>query len=132
MAPAPQFGCASTSGTLIDEVPTYAYRCDALHEFEVVQPIVAAPLSSCPSCGLPVRRVVFPVGIVFKGQGFYKTDSRSSGGPSTSPPKPDAAPAAAPAAEGPAKPAANVSPATTSPAPKGATAGGSGTGEKNG
>ena len=63
------------SGT---EVPTYAYRCDSGHDFEVVQPITAAPLTSCSVCAAPVHRVVFPVGIVFKGQGFYKTDSRSS------------------------------------------------------
>ncbi len=59
-------------------MPTYAYRCDSGHEFEVVQPITAAPLTDCGVCAGPVHRVVFPVGIVFKGQGFYKTDSRSS------------------------------------------------------
>ena len=69
-------------------MPTYAYRCDSGHEFEVVQPITSDPLSACSACAAPVRRVVFPVGIVFKGQGFYKTDSRSSStgsiGPATS------------------------------------------------
>ncbi|MHB8325376.1 MAG: FmdB family zinc ribbon protein [Candidatus Dormibacteria bacterium] len=59
-------------------MPTYAYRCPGGHEFETVQGITHPPLSTCPTCGEPVRRVVFPVGIVFKGQGFYKTDSRSS------------------------------------------------------
>ncbi len=66
-------------------MPTYAYRCDSGHEFEVVQPITAAPLSACSVCAAPVRRVVFPVGIVFKGQGFYKTDSRSSSSSSIGP-----------------------------------------------
>ncbi|MHB1499916.1 MAG: FmdB family zinc ribbon protein [Candidatus Dormibacteria bacterium] len=59
-------------------MPTYAYRCDSGHEFEIVQPITSEPLSACSACAAPVRRMVFPVGIVFKGQGFYKTDSRSS------------------------------------------------------
>lgn len=66
------------SGSLVTEVPTYAYRCEAGHEFEVVQSITDDALKSCSVCGAPVRRMVFPVGIVFKGQGFYKTDSRSS------------------------------------------------------
>ncbi|MGH7612051.1 MAG: FmdB family zinc ribbon protein [Candidatus Dormibacteria bacterium] len=61
-------------------MPTYAYRCDAGHQFETVQGITDPPLSACRTCGSPVRRVVFPVGVVFKGQGFYKTDSRSASG----------------------------------------------------
>ncbi|HUY09386.1 MAG TPA: FmdB family zinc ribbon protein [Candidatus Dormibacteraeota bacterium] len=59
-------------------MPTYEYRCGAGHQFETVQGITAPALTQCITCGLPVRRVVFPVGIVFKGQGFYKNDSRSS------------------------------------------------------
>lgn len=59
-------------------MPIYAYRCGAGHQFEVKQSILEAPLVDCLTCGQPVRRVVFPVGIVFKGQGFYTTDSRSS------------------------------------------------------
>ena len=39
-----------------------------------------APLTECPECGAPATRVFYPVGVVFKGQGFYKTDSRGSGG----------------------------------------------------
>jgi predicted nucleic acid-binding Zn ribbon protein len=46
----------------------------------VVQRITEAPLTQCPECGAPATRVFYPVGIVFKGQGFYKTDSRGSGG----------------------------------------------------
>jgi putative FmdB family regulatory protein len=59
-------------------VPTYAYRCEAGHQFEAVQGITEPALTNCITCSLPVRRMVFPVGIVFKGQGFYKNDSRSS------------------------------------------------------
>ena len=110
-------------------MPTYAYRCPANHEFEVIQSIVDDPLTVCPSCGAGVRRVVFPVGIVFKGQGFYKTDSRSAGAGSITSPKtiaPEPA-QAAPAAK--AEPAAK---ADVNPAPSGASAGASGTGVKNG
>ncbi|MGA7173814.1 MAG: FmdB family zinc ribbon protein [Candidatus Dormiibacterota bacterium] len=66
-------------------MPTYAYRCEAGHQFETVQGITAPALTQCITCGLPVRRVVFPVGIVFKGQGFYKNDSRSSSSSSMAP-----------------------------------------------
>ncbi|MGH7692124.1 MAG: FmdB family zinc ribbon protein [Candidatus Dormibacteria bacterium] len=80
-------------------MPTYAYRCEAGHQFEAVQGITEPALTSCTVCALPVRRVVFPVGIVFKGQGFYKNDSRPSDSGSTPLAKPDAKPAAATAAK---------------------------------
>ncbi len=60
-------------------MPTYAYRCTAGHQFETVQRITEQPLERCHVCEEPVRRMVFPVGIVFKGSGFYKTDSRQAG-----------------------------------------------------
>jgi putative FmdB family regulatory protein len=66
-------------------VPTYAYRCEAGHQFEAVQGITEPALTACTTCGAPVHRVVFPVGIVFKGQGFYKNDSRSSSSSSIAP-----------------------------------------------
>lgn len=78
-------------------MPTYAYRCDSGHDFEVVQGITEASLEKCPECGAAVRRVFFPVGVVFKGQGFYKTDSRSS---STATAGSAPAPAAASSASG--------------------------------
>lgn len=105
------------------EVPTYAYRCESHHEFEVVQPISAPALATCPTCGTAVRRVVFPVGVVFKGQGFYKTDSRSSSTGSINPPS---GTAAASATE-----TKSATESKASPAPGGATAGATGTGEKN-
>ena len=59
-------------------MPTYGYRCEKNgHEFEVVQGINEPPLTRCRICGSNVRRIFYPVGIVFKGPGFYKTDSRS-------------------------------------------------------
>jgi putative FmdB family regulatory protein len=62
-------------------MPTYEYRCNACGEhLEVVQSFSDEPLQKCPNCGKKALRKVFsPVGIVFKGSGFYKTDNRSSG-----------------------------------------------------
>ncbi|HEY8741128.1 MAG TPA: FmdB family zinc ribbon protein [Candidatus Dormibacteraeota bacterium] len=57
-------------------MPTYGYRCEKGHEIEVFQRITDEPLAKCQKCGAPVRRIFYPVGIVFKGPGFYKTDSR--------------------------------------------------------
>ena len=68
-------------------MPTYQYACtnpDGKHEFEVVQSFTDAPVSECPECGAPVRKVYGSVGVVFKGSGFYRTDSRSSSSASES------------------------------------------------
>lgn len=59
-------------------MPTYGYRCENHHQFEVWQRINDPPLTTCPECSAPLHRVFYPVGIVFKGQGFYKTDSRGA------------------------------------------------------
>jgi len=60
-------------------VPTYQYRCTACSEpLEVVQSFTDDPLTECPDCGGELRKVFSSVGIVFKGSGFYRTDSRSS------------------------------------------------------
>jgi putative FmdB family regulatory protein len=59
-------------------MPVYGYRCSHGHKFEVQQRITEPPLTQCPECGAPVTRVFYPVGIIFKGGGFYKTDSRGS------------------------------------------------------
>jgi putative FmdB family regulatory protein len=61
-------------------MPTYAYRGSTCgHEFETVQKFADDPLTECIICGQPVRRVVQPVGVVFKGSGWYINDSRTSG-----------------------------------------------------
>jgi putative FmdB family regulatory protein len=68
-------------------VPTYQYACtnpEAKHEFEVVQSFSDAPVSECPQCGAPVRKVYGSVGVVFKGSGFYRTDSRKTASASES------------------------------------------------
>jgi putative FmdB family regulatory protein len=62
-------------------VPTYQYACtnaEGKHEFELVQSFTDAPVSECPECGASVRKVYGSVGVVFKGSGFYRTDSRKS------------------------------------------------------
>src|ERR671928_1705463 len=64
-----------------DHVPTYQYACKACdHRFEAVQSFTDAALTECPACSGNLRKVFSSVGIVFKGSGFYRTDSRSGGG----------------------------------------------------
>jgi putative FmdB family regulatory protein len=59
-------------------MPTYEYRCkDCGEHLEVVQAFTDDPLTECPACGGPLRKVFGNIGITFKGSGFYKTDSRS-------------------------------------------------------
>ena len=60
-------------------MPTYEYACSACGEHvEVFQSFSDDPLTECGICGGTLRRVFHPVGIVFKGSGFYVTDSRGS------------------------------------------------------
>jgi putative FmdB family regulatory protein len=62
-------------------VPTYQYTCTECAEpLEVVQSFTDAPLTVCPACGGRLRKVFSAVGVVFKGSGFYKTDSRVGSG----------------------------------------------------
>ena len=57
-------------------MPTYQYACNACeHEFEAVQSFNDASLTQCPECKGEIRKVYSAVGVVFKGSGFYKTDS---------------------------------------------------------
>jgi putative FmdB family regulatory protein len=59
-------------------VPTYQYTCTECGEpLETVQKFSDEPLTVCPACGGRLRKVFSPVGIVFKGSGFYRTDSRN-------------------------------------------------------
>lgn len=60
-------------------MPTYQYLCESCgHRFDIFQHFADAPLTTCPNCSGPIHRVLFPAGIVFKGSGFYKTDSRGA------------------------------------------------------
>ena len=59
-------------------MPTYAYACTACdHRFEVVQSFSEDSLTECPQCEGRLRKLFNAVGVVFKGSGFYRTDSRS-------------------------------------------------------
>jgi putative FmdB family regulatory protein len=59
-------------------VPTYQYTCtDCGEPVEAVQKFTDDPLTMCATCGGRLRKVFSPVGIVFKGSGFYRTDSRN-------------------------------------------------------
>ena len=92
-------------------VPTYDYQCRSCGAVtEVIHSMLEEGPSACERCGGVLRRMVFPTGIIFKGSGFYRTDSRDSGSSSSkSEPTP--------------KPAA---PASTTEAPKAASGGESG------
>lgn len=92
-------------------MPTYQYACkkpECGNQFELVQSFTDPAASECPVCAGPVRKVYSAVGVVFKGSGFYRTDSRSgsdgaakessgaSSGSSSSATKSESAPAAKP------------------------------------
>ena len=58
-------------------MPTYAYVCtECAHSFDIVQAITDDALTQCPLCGGQLRKKFHPVGVTFKGSGFYRTDSR--------------------------------------------------------
>jgi putative FmdB family regulatory protein len=62
-------------------VPTYQYACTACgHQLEAVQSFSEDPLTECPACAGRLRKLFSSVGIVFKGSGFYRTDSRGTTG----------------------------------------------------
>jgi putative FmdB family regulatory protein len=90
-------------------VPTYDYQCRSCGSVtEVIHSMLESGPSLCELCGGELRRVLFPTGIIFKGSGFYRTDSRGG----------------APASEGTdaggsgSKPAASETASGATPAPK--------------
>lgn len=101
-------------------MPTYEYACKQCGErLEVVQSFTDDPLTECPSCGGELRKVFGSVGIVFKGSGFYKTDSRSGSSgakTATKPAEPAAASADSSTSPSSSTPAAPAAPAS-SPSP---------------
>src|SRR3954451_23813035 len=104
-------------------MPTYQYACTSCGErLEVVQKFSDDPLTVCPSCEGRLRKVFSAVGVVFKGSGFYKTDSRSSSNSGAKSSGGDSSPAEKPAASKdsggggdttPAKPATPAKDSTT-------------------
>ncbi|MGN5238855.1 FmdB family zinc ribbon protein [Rhodococcus sp. SJ-3] len=83
-------------------MPTYSYACTACdNKFDIVQSFSDNSLTVCPQCSGKLRKLFNSVGVVFKGSGFYRTDSRSgstaseSAAPAKTETKSDSAPAAA-------------------------------------
>ena len=61
-------------------MPTYGYRCgECGHEFEIFQRMSDDPLVECPKCGGRLSKMLYPVGVQFKGSGFYTTDYKNGG-----------------------------------------------------
>ena len=74
-------------------MPTYEYACTKCgHQFEAFQSFSEDALTECPECNGEVQKVYSNVGVVFKGSGFYKTDSRATKS-STTPAAPTPPPA---------------------------------------
>lgn len=92
-------------------MPTYGYRCTVCkHEFERFQKMSDPPVAACEECGEPVKKILYPVGIAFKGTGFYINDSKPS------PAKSSTAPAATTTETKTETPAADTKTAETKPA----------------
>ena len=73
-------------------MPIYEYACGSCgHRFERKQRFSDEPIAVCPECGSSVRRVLHPAGVIFKGSGWYVTDSRKSGPSSDGGDKPSSA-----------------------------------------
>ncbi len=60
-------------------MPIYEYKCENGHVFDMMRKLSEDPLTSCVECGAPVKKVLHPVGISFKGSGFYSTDYSKKG-----------------------------------------------------
>jgi len=93
-------------------MPTYTYQCaDCKATFEQFQKFSEDPLTDCPSCSGSVKRVIHPVGIVFKGAGWYITDSRTGTADATVPAASSTNASETPAPVADAKPATESKPA---------------------
>ena len=94
-------------------MPTYAYACkDCTHSFDIQQSFTEDSLTVCPECGGRLRKKFNSVGVVFKGSGFYRTDSRDAASS-----VPAAASKTDTAKSDTAKPAAKADSGSTSAAP---------------
>ncbi|MEV8636995.1 FmdB family zinc ribbon protein [Streptosporangium sp. NPDC051023] len=100
-------------------MPTYQYACSACgNEFDIVQKFSDDALTECPTCAGELRKVFSAVGIVFKGSGFYRTDSRSSSSSTVSSGASSAAGSSTESKSTESKPAeSKPAAATSSPAP---------------
>ncbi|GAA1996275.1 FmdB family transcriptional regulator [Nakamurella flavida] len=114
-------------------MPTYQYACtECDHRFEAVQAFSDASLTTCPVCGGKLRKVYGSVGVVFKGSGFYRTDSRSGAvDAAAKSDKADAAKSDAPAKKTEATPDKSADKASSTPAAS-SSGGSSGSGSSTG
>jgi putative FmdB family regulatory protein len=104
-------------------MPTYEYTCKHCGEhLEVVQSFTDDPLTVCPNCGGELKKVFGNIGIVFKGSGFYKTDSRSNGSAKKTTGETPAAAEKKPEKE--SEPAGDAKPAASPPSAGGSSEGG--------
>ncbi len=102
-------------------MPTYQYACTACgHQLEAVQSFADEPLTECPACEGRLRKLFSSVGVVFKGSGFYRNDSRTgpSSGSSSDPSSGEAAKPKDSASKDSATPAKESSTTTTPAASK--------------
>lgn len=117
-------------------MPTYAYACkDCGHAFDVQQSFSDDSLTTCPECGGSLRKQFGAVGVVFKGSGFYKTDSRESGKNATassSSPGKDTSSSGASGNDSSSKDSGTSSSTASSPADSSKSAGKSSTGSSDG
>lgn len=98
-------------------MPVYEYRCRTCgHQFEAQQSFSDDPLTECPECAGELRKVFSPVGISFKGSGFYKNDSRSGSSSGTGSPakESDSSPGSGSSEGGSAPASPDTSPSTSS------------------
>jgi putative FmdB family regulatory protein len=108
-------------------MPTYEYLCQSCGaRFEAWQKMSDDPIDTCPTCGNHVRRIIFPVGLVFKGSGFYINDTRSAASPATATGDTTPSSTAATAEAGTSKP--DASQPTTSPTDSSSSGGARGDG----
>ncbi|YCN56801.1 FmdB family zinc ribbon protein [Rhodococcus erythropolis] len=102
-------------------MPTYSYACtECDNRFDIVQSFSEDSLTVCPACSGKLRKLFNSVGIVFKGSGFYRTDSRGGSGTVSEPAKSDSAPAAK--SESKSDSSSTSSSSTSTPAPAKAAA----------
>ena len=93
-------------------MPVYEYVCKSCgHHLEVSQSFKDAPLTTCPICGGDLRKVFSSVGIMFKGSGFYRTDSRGGSSTASEPAKAESTKVESSSAS--ARPPTRTRPATT-------------------
>src|SRR3954468_3547695 len=100
-------------------MPTYVYECNKCgDEFELYQSFSGEPLKKHPGCGGKVAKVFQPVGIVLKGSGFYKNDSRSGAKRSNGSSKTDSSPHSGSKTESTKSDSSDSSPSTTTESTK--------------